>query len=142
MGNYKDPAVRRAESGSRPVSQNQLRQRSTRAAPASGSAATNAARYLPVTIATVDWTADTTDYPDAPALGTLYRADINHNLGNDLAGVVWIKDAAGRNNPDLVLQFQTNEDPTTPGSRRPNHVRIWISSDAAPAVTLYALVEG
>lgn len=141
MSKRRNPVFFGAPSGSRIAHQFRLGARGT-ASSAAASSSTAGVRFLPVTITTGDWTADATLYPDAPDLGTLYRADINHNLGNDRALVLSIQDAAGRSWPDVVLQFQTTEDPTTPGSRRANHLRLWISSDAPPAVTLYAIVIG
>lgn len=141
MGRFTDPSFLPSKSGSRIVSQYRLGKRGTASTPPSAPA-TASARFLPMTIATVDWTADTALYPDAPDLGTLYYADINHNLGNDRAVVVALQSEAGLSPPGVVLHFQTTEDPTTPGSRRPNHTRIWITSDSSPAVALYAIVLG
>ncbi|HOJ03268.1 MAG TPA: hypothetical protein PK916_04620 [Bacteroidota bacterium] len=125
------------ECGTAVPSQYQLTARSTQYV---GSGGGLGLRPFPVEIKPEDWTADTTDYPDAAELGniTLYRADARHNLGSEHALAIALQHASGLFANERI-QFQTTEDPANPGYKRNNVSRVWISSDAPPSSPLFLL---
>ena len=127
------------QSGGGIVSQMQLRNTKptgTHNTTGAGGSGSGKIKSYPVTAAS--WTADTTLYPDAVALGnvTLYYTDIPHGLGSYDAQVLSYRDAAGVRYFNLAAQV--NQD--TNGNLSPDDIRIWISSDAAPAVTFWFLL--
>lgn len=93
-----------------------------------------------VTVVSTQWIAVTSGYPDAALIGnqTLYQADVTHDLGNEWAVCVAIRDTSGLFITHQLYR-QTNVDPGSPGDIHINQSRIWISADLIPASDLYLL---
>ncbi len=93
-----------------------------------------------VTVAFTQWTAVTSGYPDDVLIGnqTLYQADVVHDLGNEFAVCVAIRDTSGLFITHQLYR-QTNADPGSPGDTLINQSRLWISVDTTPASDLYLL---
>lgn len=90
------------------------------------------AKRAMVPVLTAGWTADTTGYKDATALGniTLYYTDLAHNLGSEVAIAVMALDTNGFHMETTQCQQY----------RDANTLRIWLARQ--PAYTTRWLVVG
>lgn len=132
-----------AAAGSAMVSRYQLGNKARGGSRTPSSSTAGAAKIVPRAIAPADWTADSTDYPDATELGNpvLYRADVEHSLGSTYAVLMDLQDHTGASIATRIHR-KTNEDPASPGDLHYNRTRIWITADTAPADTIVAVFIG
>ena len=135
MGRYTPEQFKHVRFGHRPVHQWQLSSNKVQPEHLAN------ARLRTFVVLANQWTADTTGYPDATALGnvTLYHTAMQHGLRNAHAVVVALTDTVGLD-VSARIQFAMNQDPSNPGTADLNWTRIWISSDAAPSALMYITI--
>lgn len=80
----------------------------------------------PITVTSVEWTGVTANYPDAPNLGTLYEATLNHGLGDVAADATYMLDEDGFHRRDFFSQ------PTDA-----NNTTVWLSWNPSSDVVFY-----